>query len=103
MSNNTIANRNRKIRQDALREQLAEQCRLQHVLETIKKIENADDSHDLARLKAANDQRIKLLGKYLPDLKAIDMQGEVDAGDTLKDFLSAISGKTTGLPKPVDG
>lgn len=69
--------RNREIRQEALREQLAEQCRFQHILENIKKIENLDVDEENAALKlqaikAANEQRIRLLGKYLPDLKAVE-------------------------------
>lgn len=78
-SGKTIAQRNRAIRQDALREQLAEQCRVQHIVDNIKKFEDLDaelDAHELNRLKAANDQRIKLLNKYLPDLKQTELIGD---------------------------
>ena len=77
------ADENRKIRQDALREQLAEQCRLQHILETINKIEAAEDAQTLNKLKVANDQRIKLLGKYLPDLKATEITGGGENGEVV--------------------
>lgn len=76
------AQANRKIRQDALREQLAEQCRLQHVLDNIKKIESLDPlggnetTVELNILKTANEQRMKLVNKYLPDLKSTELTGE---------------------------
>lgn len=81
---NTRAHQNRLIRQEALREQLSQQCRVQHVLDTIEEITELDPSEDgasikLQALKAANDQRLKLLNKYIPDLKAVDLNhsGEV--------------------------
>lgn len=79
------ANQNRKIRQDALREQLAEQCRIQHIIDNIEKIEDLEndmDSLTVQRLKAANESRLKLLSKYLPDLKATEITGE--GGDPIK-------------------
>lgn len=72
------ANQNRKIRQEALREQLAEQCRIQHIIENVKKIEDLDndmDAVEVQRLKAANETRLKLLNKYLPDLKSTELTG----------------------------
>lgn len=91
----TVAQRNRAIRQDALREQLAEQCRLQHILENINKLEDLTidlENDQVGRIKAANDQRIKLLGKYLPDLKATEVTAEI-SGDmvtkTVIEFVNA--------------
>jgi len=91
----TRAQENRAIRQDALRQWLSEKCTAQHIVENILKIEalsvktlGGKDSDgidyknlqhrqfQLAQLKVANDQRIKLLGKYLPDLKATEITGE---------------------------
>lgn len=91
----TRAATNKAIRQDALREQLAEQCRLQHVIDNIEKIEaleidtkgdkNEIDYKDLQvkqftmnKLKTANDQRLKLISKYLPDLKQQEIFIEAD-------------------------
>ena len=81
----TRAQKNKEIRQDALRAQLAEQCRVQHILETISKIYELDPSdehfsNNLNKLKTANDQRFKLLAKYLPDLKQqeIQLSGQLD-------------------------
>ena len=78
----TDAARNRKVRQEALRDQLAEQCRVQHILDNIDKIEdltNDLESGDIFRLKTANEQRIKLLAKYLPDLKTMELTGDPDS------------------------
>ena len=78
-SGKTVAQRNRAIRAEALREQLAEQCRVQHILENIAKLENLDvdlDSNEINRIKSANEQRIKVMGKYLPDLKSTEITGE---------------------------
>lgn len=79
----TRAQQNREIRQEELRKQLAEQCRVQHVLDTIKKIEELDEesesfSNALSKLKAANDQRLKLISKYLPDLKQQEITMEAE-------------------------
>ena len=58
---------------------MAEQCRVQHILENIAKLENLDvdlDSNEINRIKSANEQRIKVMGKYLPDLKSTEITGE---------------------------
>lgn len=89
----TRAAQNRKIRQEALREQLAEQCRLQHILENIKKMEEqgaAMESQELQALKFATDTRVKLLGKYLPDLKAVEVEGQV-VGMTHEQWLESLT------------
>ena len=69
----TRAQENRGIRQKALREQLSAQGHVQHIADNIKKIEELAYSKsapfDLTKLKVANDQRFRLLNKYLPDLK----------------------------------
>lgn len=82
----TRAQQNRAIRQESLRELLAEQCRVQHIIENIIKIEELDgsveqDSFTLNKLKIANEQRMKLLNKYLPDLKNVELAN--DGGGTL--------------------
>lgn len=77
----TRAQQNRKIRQDALREQLAAQGHVQHIIENIKEIEELDVyeatfTNTLTKLKTANEQRFKLVGKYLPDLKQTELVGD---------------------------
>ena len=84
-SGRTVAQRNRSIRQEALREQLAEQCRVQHILDNITKLEDLAvemDANAINRIKSANEQRIKVMGKYLPDLKSTEITGE--AGEALR-------------------
>lgn len=82
----TRAQENRSIRQEALREQLSGQKHIEKVIDNIEKIEALEidtkgdkdefDYKDLQvkqftmnKLKTANEQRLKLISKYLPDLK----------------------------------
>lgn len=67
------ANENKRIRQEALREQLSVGGHIQHVIDNAKKLQDLDeelDSLKIQRLKAAADIKMKLINKYLPDLKA---------------------------------
>jgi len=78
----TAANKNRAIRQEALREQLSSQGHVQHVVEMLNEIQDLQrdlDSNDLARYKVAIDTKLKLIGKYLPDLKSVEHTGDEDA------------------------
>jgi len=86
----TRANQNRKIRQEALREQLAEQCRMQHLFDNLKKIEQLDPNspsfrNELDKYKEANAQRIKLMGYYLPALKQTEIKASIEAKE-VKNF-----------------
>jgi hypothetical protein len=83
MSNNSAAQRNRKIRQDALREQLAQQCHEQHVIEIINELSDSDlefDSLMIRRKEVALNAHLKLMAKYIPDLKSQELTG-ADGGD----------------------
>ena len=74
-------NRNKAVRQEALREQLQAQGHVQYIVENITKIEDltADIDHNEAqRLKAATELRLKLVNKYLPDLKAVENTIDTD-------------------------
>jgi hypothetical protein len=85
----TRASQNRKIRQDALREQLAGQGHVQQVIVNIEKIEERGptmEAQELNALKIANDQRLKLVNKYLPDLKATEITGEAGAPISIADM-----------------
>ncbi len=78
----TAANKNRAIRQEALREQLSNQGHVQHIVEMLNEIQDLQrdlDSNDLARYKVAIDTKLKLIGKYLPDLKSVEHTGDEDA------------------------
>lgn len=75
----TRAQQNRSIRQEALREQLSKQKLVEKVTDSIEKLDKLDedlDSVKVQRLKAAIDSRLKLINKYLPDLKATEHTGE---------------------------
>jgi len=71
----TRQQRERGIRQDELRAYLAERGRLEYVFDNIEEIEQLDPESEqyfdkrLQQLKIANEQRIRLLNKYLPDMK----------------------------------
>ena len=73
------AQANRNMRQDALREYLKERGSVQHLLDLIEKVEGLDPNQpnfdkDLAKYDKAISQRQKLLGKYMPDLKASEIK-----------------------------
>ena len=72
----TRAQSNKRIRQEALREQLAGQGHVQHVVEIINNlIEPSEEfsSLDLQRNKLIIDTKLALIKKYLPDVKQIEM------------------------------
>ena len=75
------AAKQRAMRQDTLREWLSKKCTAQHLVNNIMKIEALDPAketfvNELNQLKVANDQRLKVLNKYLPDLKLQEIVGE---------------------------
>lgn len=75
----TRAQENRAIRQEALREQLAEQGHVQHVVDIVTKLSQLDSDLDqisVTRLKAAADIKMKLINKYIGDVKAVEISGE---------------------------
>jgi phenylalanyl-tRNA synthetase beta subunit len=61
-------------RKEELRAYLSNRGKVDYVLDNIEKIEgldcsSADFQKELAKLKTANEQRIRLLNKYLPDAR----------------------------------
>lgn len=86
----TRAQANRAIRQEALRAQLENQGHIQHVSDLVDKIKNPDeviDDHMLGRYKIAIDAKLRLVNKYLPDLKATEVSG-VDGGPIMVSALT---------------
>tara|TARA_R110000851_G_scaffold227068_5_gene379925 strand:+ start:495 stop:782 length:288 start_codon:yes stop_codon:yes gene_type:complete len=74
----TPANKNRAIRQQALRDQLSNQGHVQHVIDISEKLTDLKtelDSTQVHRLKSAADIKLKLIGKYLGDVKSIELSG----------------------------
>ena len=77
----TAAAKNRKIRQDALREQLSAQGHVQHVVDIAEKFREQGkdlEPQEVQANKAAADIHLKLINKYLPDLKSVEIEGEID-------------------------
>lgn len=80
---NSRAAKNKQVRKEALRDQLSAQGHVQHVIDISDKLSKLTEDLEPAqvqRLKAAADIKLKLISKYLPDLKAIEHTGE-DGGD----------------------
>ena len=79
----TKAQLNRQVRQEALREQLSQQGHEQYISEIIRNLSDPELEYDslwVQRLKAAADLRLKLMAKYLPDLKTTEITGP-EGGD----------------------
>lgn len=75
----TVAAKNKKVRQEALREQLSNGGHVQHVIDIAKKLNEQHlelESSQIQALRASADIKLKLIGKYLPDLKAMELTGE---------------------------
>lgn len=102
----TRAQSNKRIRQEALRDQLAQQKHIEKVVDNIGKMELLDfeckgedgtvdykalqgNKFKLDALKAANDQRLKLINKYLPDEKYVEITGE-DGEDLIPKSIKII-------------
>lgn len=79
MDSRNHATRRRQERQEALREYLSERAKLSQIIDNIEKMENegaAMEAQELQALKYATESRIKLLAKYLPDLKSVELSGD---------------------------
>lgn len=79
----TRAQQNRKIRQEALREQLSKQKHLEQYVETLEKMSELDVYDDkftnsLTKLKTINEQRLKIIDKYLPSEKPVEVSGDAE-------------------------
>ena len=77
----TRAQENRSIRQEALREKLANMGLVQHVSELVTKINDLDHSKegadfDMRKHKTAAELQLKLVAKYLPDLRSTELTGD---------------------------
>ena len=86
----------RAMRQESLRDLLSKQKHLEKAVDNIVKIEKEGasmEANELNALKYATEARIKLLGKYLPDLKATEVTG--DGGDDL--VVSLIKRRFDGI------
>ena len=81
----------RAIRQEELREKLAAGGHLQQVIKNIQEINNLEVSdktfkNSLDKLRASTDYQLKLVTKYLPDLKSTELTGEGGGALVAKSF-----------------
>ena len=81
--------KNKRMRQENLRDQLSAQGHVQHVVDILDELN--DDKHEIDQLtvqrkKIVLDTKLKLIGKYLPDLKAIEVEGNI-SGKSHEEWL----------------
>ncbi|MEE9581028.1 MAG: hypothetical protein V3V74_06925 [Nitrosomonadaceae bacterium] len=79
----TVKQRNKAVRQEAIREQLAAYGHHTQAVNIIEKLADVDGDKDknnimldnthIQRLGKALDGHLKLLGKYCPDLKSVEL------------------------------
>lgn len=75
----SAADRNKKIRQEALRELLSKQKLVEQVVDIARKIGDLSEPLEkdkVDRLKIAADINMRLVAKYLPDLKQTEIIGD---------------------------
>lgn len=66
----TRAQKLKQERIDQYRKYLSEKCRLEHVIKNIEKMESFTlEDKEFNHLSKANEQRLKLINKYCPDIK----------------------------------
>jgi hypothetical protein len=81
----TAAQRNRKIRQDALREQLSKQKHVEKLIDIAEKVTEPEfKNEDLPKYRLKADIHLSLIKKYLPDLKAMEITGDADNPVTIE-------------------
>lgn len=87
----TVAQKNRGIRQDALREFLSNQKLIESVLDLAEKIEALEDEKgadlELKKYKTSAELKLRLISKYLPDVKQVEVEhsGEINGTYTVSD------------------
>ena len=91
-SGQSRANQNKAIKQEALREYLANRGKLDYIIDNVEKLEDLLtplDAGEVVRIKAATDVRVKLLDKYLPSLKSTELTGK-DGTDLLPALIKHV-------------
>ena len=77
----SVATKNKKVRQQALREQLSAQGHVQHVIDLSEKLSTeylSLESSQITALKSAAEIKLRLINKYLPDLKSVEHVGDAE-------------------------
>lgn len=98
----TAAQRNRAVRQEQLRDYLANRGLLNKVIESVKEIESAGYSIDKDELQARKlviDTNMKLINKYLGDEKYIEVDMNVtDGQESWLDRMAAAESEANVIP-----
>lgn len=96
----------RRNRQETLREYLSKQQLAHKVIKTCDELSDKDKKIEpemVHRMKIAMDGRLKLINKYLPDLKFVEYNdgAEDESREQLEDRLKQLlSGGSGGNPEP---
>lgn len=75
--------KNKAIRQENLRDQLSAQGHIQHVIDIVGKLSDPNqvvEQDMVQRYKITIDTKLRLINKYLPDLKSTEITGP-DGGE----------------------
>lgn len=95
-SGRSRADENRRIRQEALREQLSNQGHVQHVIDLVRKVEALADQEEgepsaarIGAYRTAIDGRMKLINKFLPDLKASEIDMSLSDRRSIDEYSAA--------------
>jgi hypothetical protein len=83
---------NRKVRQEAQREQLQAQGHIQHVLEIVEEVNDLSrpmESIDLQRKKVVIDTKLKIINKFLPDVKQQEIIDNTDVDKAMDKLTDA--------------
>jgi len=94
----SVGDVNRAIRQEDLRKKLSEGMHLKYAIDSIIKLEGLKPSdtstQELAILKTAAELRLRLVNKYLPDIKNVEIAN--DGGGDLVIKVVDFSGEYNG-------
>ncbi len=87
----TPKNKNRRLRQEALREQLSIQGHEQHISDIVKKL--MDEAQDIdapmvKRYEVVINTKLKLMNKYIPDLKQTELEVTGRDGEKLDNVFN---------------
>lgn len=78
----TVAAKNKKVREEALREQLRQKglhTQVINIAEKLCKEHLSLESSHIQALRASADLKMKLINKYMPDLKATELSNDPES------------------------
>lgn len=87
----TAKNKNRRLRQEALREQLSQQGHEQHITDMVNKLMNEAVEVEppmVKRFEVAISTKLKLMNKYIPDLKQSELEVTGKDGEKLDNIFN---------------